>query len=74
MKNILFTFLVLTSVECTTDTTVYTCNSPSAKKYHLKENCRGLSNCNYRIIKTTLTKARQENKTLCKWEETAVRK
>ncbi len=44
------------------------------KKYHLKENCRGLSNCNYRIIKTTLTKARQENKTLCKWEEKAVRK
>ena len=38
------------------DKTVYICGSGKADKYHLKENCRGLSNCQYKIVKTTLEK------------------
>ena len=51
------------------DKAVYICGSGKTDKYHLKENCRGLSNCQYKIVKTTLTKAKKENKTLCKWED-----
>ena len=49
--------------------TVYVCDSSNAKKYHLKEHCRGLSNCTYRTIKITLEKAKKEGKTLCGWED-----
>lgn len=69
MKQLLFIILLLGETECASPNTVYTCNSPNARKYHLKENCRGLSGCQYHIIKTTLEKAQKENKTLCNWEK-----
>ena len=47
----------------------YLCNNGKTTKYHLKENCRGLSNCQYKIVKTTLEKVKKDKKTLCKWEE-----
>ena len=68
MKLLLFAVLFFNSIKCTT-TTVYVCDSPHAVKYHYKPDCRGLSNCNFRIIKTTLDSARESNKTLCKWEK-----
>jgi len=48
---------------------VYVCDSRGAKRYHLKENCRGLSNCTYRIVKVSEEAAKEEGKTLCKWED-----
>lgn len=49
--------------------TIYLCDSPNAKKYHLKADCRGLSNCTYKIIKTSLEQAKREKKKLCGWEK-----
>ncbi|TKC12766.1 hypothetical protein FA048_03870 [Pedobacter polaris] len=71
MKSLLFFLFFLSSGNCkeTTPTTVYLCNSPSAKKYHYKSDCRGLSNCSYKIVKTTLEKANKDKKTLCGWEK-----
>lgn len=66
MKSLLI-LLLLTSYQ--TPATVYICNSDKATKYHLKENCRGLSNCGYKIVKTTLEKAKKDKKTLCGWEK-----
>ncbi|MFT3822853.1 MAG: hypothetical protein QM731_02990 [Chitinophagaceae bacterium] len=67
MKSLLFISLVIINSTCTT-TTVYICDSKNAIRYHYKENCRGLSNCHYRIIETTLDSAKMQNKTLCEWE------
>jgi 5-bromo-4-chloroindolyl phosphate hydrolysis protein len=59
--------ILVLNVKCTS-VTVYTCDSKYATKYHYKENCRGLSGCHYRIVKTTLEEAKKENKKLCEWE------
>lgn len=48
---------------------VYICNNGSTKKYHYTTNCRGLSNCSYKILKSTLDKAKKDGKTLCGWEK-----
>lgn len=77
MKPFLILILLWPNVACTgtknlsadTAKTVYLCGSGKGKKYHFHPNCRGLSNCSYKIIKTTLTKAKKEGKTLCKWED-----
>ena len=50
-------------------TTVYVCNSPGAKKYHNGSDCRGLSNCTYKIVKMDVEKAKKDGKTLCVWEK-----
>lgn len=50
-------------------TTAYLCNNGKTTKYHLKADCRGLSNCSYKVVKTTLEKVIKDKKTLCKWEE-----
>lgn len=48
---------------------VYVCGSGNGKKYHLSSRCRGLSNCSYKTIATTLEEARREGKSLCNWEK-----
>lgn len=48
---------------------VYICSSKTAKRYHYNENCRGLSNCGSKIVKTTIDKAKDSGKTLCGWED-----
>ena len=51
-------------------TSVYICDSEGAKKYHLNKNCRGLKNCNHKIIKVTIEEAKKKGKkTLCGWED-----
>ncbi|HLV24212.1 MAG TPA: hypothetical protein VKY36_05490 [Moheibacter sp.] len=50
-------------------TSVYLCDSSGGKKYHFRENCRGLSNCQHKIIKVSLEEARKRGKTLCGWED-----
>jgi 5-bromo-4-chloroindolyl phosphate hydrolysis protein len=66
-------FLVLTflfaNIHCVDTTTVYICNSKSGKKYHLKADCHGLSNCSHTVIKITLDEAKKKGKTLCGWEK-----
>ena len=47
----------------------YVCDSKGAQRYHFKETCKGLKNCSYRIRKTTEDSAREEGKTLCRWEK-----
>ena len=49
--------------------TVYICGSNNGKRYHLTDNCKGLSNCRSKRIKTTLEKAKKQGKTLCGWED-----
>jgi 5-bromo-4-chloroindolyl phosphate hydrolysis protein len=68
MKPLLLLFFLATAA-FKSSTTVYICGSGKTNKYHLKSNCRGLSNCSYKIIKTTLEKATKDKKTLCGWEK-----
>ena len=68
MKTVLLFFIVLANTACSDTSTVYVCNSKFAKRYHLNPNCRGLSNCSRRIVKTTLENARRNGKTLCGYE------
>ncbi|MFA6245613.1 MAG: hypothetical protein WC615_01650 [Mucilaginibacter sp.] len=48
---------------------VYICDSPTAKKYHLRNDCRGLSRCTHRIIEVTLEEAKKRKFELCKFED-----
>ncbi|QXV63611.1 hypothetical protein INP83_10825 [Mucilaginibacter sp. 21P] len=48
---------------------VFVCVSPGAKRYHLNDKCRGLSNCTYRIVKVKEETAKADGKTLCHWEK-----
>lgn len=68
MKPLLLLFFLIT-IAFNPPTTVYVCGSGKTTKYHLKSNCRGLSNCSYKIIKTTLEKVIKDKKTLCGWEK-----
>lgn len=68
--KLLCLFLLLTSCITGNDSqTVYLCNSEGGRKYHYTSDCRGLSNCQHKIIKTTLDKAKGQGKTLCGWEK-----
>jgi len=69
MKTLSIILFFFTNITCTEPTSVYLCNSPGAKKYHLNANCRGLSNCSYKIIKVDIEKAKKDGKTLCGWEK-----
>jgi hypothetical protein len=70
MKTLLyFGIFFLTNVTCTDSKNVYICKSNAAKKYHYKENCRGLSSCQHKVVKIALTEAKSQGKTLCGWED-----
>ena len=69
MKKIICLFFIYTLFSFkNVDSTVYVCESKSAKKYHLSETCRGLNPCKHKIVKTTQSKARDMGLTLCGWE------
>ncbi len=69
MKRFLPLLLLFVLNGCTSSTNVYVCDSQNARKYHLKADCRGLSNCSHRIVKVTLEEAKESGKTLCNWEK-----
>jgi hypothetical protein len=71
MKKLLLLLLVvpLTSFTISADSDVYICKSANAKKYHLVENCRGLSNCKALVGKVKLSEAKNQGKTICGWED-----
>jgi hypothetical protein len=48
---------------------VYICDSPYTKKYHLKNDCRGLRKCTHHIIEMTLEEAKKRKFELCKFED-----
>jgi len=48
--------------------TDYICSSQGAR-ISIKSCCRGLSNCQYKILQTTFAKATKDNKKLCGWEK-----
>ncbi|MDH4472988.1 MAG: hypothetical protein QE487_10315 [Fluviicola sp.] len=48
---------------------VYICDSKDAKKFHLVEKCRGLSNCKHEIVFVTRETATQRGLTLCGFED-----
>jgi len=51
------------------ETKVFICKGKSSKKYHLKKDCRGLSNCSTEIFEVSLSKAKELKRTLCGWED-----
>ncbi|WP_289662213.1 hypothetical protein [Flavobacterium panacagri] len=69
MKYTLLLFFVFATSFCPPETTVYICGSTGAKKYHLKEHCRGLSSCRSETVKTSLKQAKGLGLSLCGWED-----
>ena len=65
---LLLVFMSLTSFVDVVNN-VYICNSKGAKKYHLKEFCRGLSACKHEVVKVTLKEAKERGLDLCGWED-----
>jgi hypothetical protein len=47
----------------------YICKGKYSKKYHYKEDCRGLSNCSTSIYKTTVADAKESGRGLCGFED-----
>jgi hypothetical protein len=69
MKTILLLLFLITNTASPPATMVYVCSGAKGKKYHLRVDCRGLSNCQHRIIKMTLAEAKKNGLTLCGWEK-----
>lgn len=69
MKNSLLLLLLAINLGCKDSTIVYVCDSRNATGFHYRQDCRGLSNCTYRVVKKTIKEAKQQGKTLCKWED-----
>lgn len=72
MKTLLLSLVagfMLSASTLPTETTAYVCNGPSSKKYHLKEDCRGLNRCSTKIEKTTVKDAKEKGRTLCGFED-----
>jgi hypothetical protein len=65
---LLLIFITLTSYD-NKESDVYICKSKGAKKYHLKEFCRGLNACKKEVVKITLKEAKAKGLDLCGWEE-----
>ncbi|EHQ25896.1 hypothetical protein Mucpa_1742 [Mucilaginibacter paludis DSM 18603] len=69
MKLLLLALLVLCGTGCTDDTAiVFVCDSHHSNNYHLRADCRGLSDCSHRLTQITLKDARRSKKILCTWE------
>lgn len=69
MKVLALFLLLLVSSGGGKPTIVYVCYGTKAKKYHLHEHCRGLRNCQHRLVKMKLSDARKMGYTLCGWEK-----
>lgn len=68
MKTLLLLIIFFTNTNFSTPKSVYICNSGISKKYHYKQDCRGLKNCQFKLLRINLDKAKKDGKTLCRWE------
>ena len=69
MKTITLLFLLLIGEYIQGSAVVYMCDSPHAKRYHLRDDCAGLHSCTHHIVKISLDDAKKSGKTLCRLEE-----
>lgn len=65
---LLSAYLFLNTVNATIPEDVYICNNGKAEKYHHSATCRGLSNCQFKIVKISAKVAKNKGMTLCGWE------
>lgn len=68
MKTLLLLILLIAPRLNNSKTMVYICDSSNGKKYHLLNDCRGLSHCTHRIIEITLEEAKKRGMALCGYE------
>ncbi|WP_442591211.1 hypothetical protein ACSBL2_08260 [Pedobacter sp. AW31-3R] len=61
-------FLIFSTITFAGPGDVYICNNKKAEKYHYSPTCRGLSNCQFKIVKITAKAAKNKGMTLCAWE------
>ena len=47
---------------------VYICNNHKTDKYHLSPTCKGLRNCQFKIVKISAQSAKNKKMSLCAWE------
>ncbi|MCA9380910.1 hypothetical protein KC678_01460 [Candidatus Dojkabacteria bacterium] len=70
-----YTYLVgvlvlITSISfITPQQNVFICKGSQSKRFHLKEDCRGLQYCSTEIYEVTLEEAKKIGRTLCGWED-----
>jgi hypothetical protein len=70
MKNLILTSsITLFSFANSFQSTVYICVSPTAKKYHYSQKCRGLQKCTHTIKSVTLSEASKLGYTACLMEK-----
>lgn len=69
MKILLFSgglyLLSSIGIKNNADIIVFYCDSPTGKKYHFSEKCRGLQKCTHTIRETTVLVAKKKNLTVC---------
>jgi hypothetical protein len=68
MKTFLLWLTLAATVHPAPKTTVYYCDSPTGKKYHLRNDCRGLNRCTHRILEATLEEAKKKRLEICGFE------
>jgi len=69
MKYTLLLLFIFFSSFCPPPTQVFICGPTGAKKYHYKENCRGLTACRHVLTKVSESQAQGYGLTLCGWED-----
>jgi hypothetical protein len=69
MKIVFLLITLLVHTHAAPKSSVYICDSSTAKKYHLRNDCQGLSKCTHRIIEITLQDAKKRKFELCKFED-----
>jgi hypothetical protein len=68
MKTLLILYVTLNVAFTLAPNDVYICSNKTTDKYHYSSTCRGLSNCQFKILKLSLQKAKSKGMTLCAWE------
>jgi len=68
MIAILLSMRILLNTTTAAGPDVYICNNKITDKYHYSSTCRGLSNCQFKIVKITIAGAKAKKMTLCGWE------
>ncbi|SEB20739.1 hypothetical protein SAMN05443550_11738 [Pedobacter hartonius] len=74
MKPLLLSgYIIINTIASNGPRAVYICNNKHTNKYHYLSTCRGLSNCQYKLLKSDELSAQQKGMSLCVWENRARR-